>query len=235
MKSIMIMSHDNHALLEECITRIKLYTNFVYELIIVDDASEPAYNRKDAVIVRMPRQSNCCNLRNVGMEMARGDLVFWLDNDTMVAPGWAEPLLKVMDDKKIGLTGQAQDGMRVRKPFLPLTHEECMHEAQFIPYVGACDYIVTYCVLMRKEAYRPTYCYGMPTPVLDPDTGAGIKMNGYRVHTASQNINIAHLGSQTPRPGGIGYQQHLVENFTRWYTFWEPHAHRVFCNYEKKS
>jgi glycosyltransferase involved in cell wall biosynthesis len=234
--SVMIMSHNQKDMLYECITRLHQFTPFPFELIVVDDASEDIYNIKGATIVRMPKRSNCCNLRNVGMEMATTPWVFWLDNDTMVNEGWSKPLTDMIDKYPLlGLTGQAKDGQTIRNPFLPLTVDETMHEAQFLNTFkdgGKCDFITSYCVLVRRLAYRPTYCYNMPTPALDPELGAVVKMNGFEVRVVDHNINISHIGSQTPRPGGNGYQQFLVENFTKWWEFWSPHASKVFELYK---
>jgi len=236
MLSIMIMSNNKEDLLAQSLSLIKRYTPFPYELIIVDDSSDIPYKIDGATIVRMPRRSNCCNLRNVGMEMAKTDWVFWLDNDTFVGENWYRPLLDMIEKyPKLGLTGQAKDGQLIRKPFLPITKEESMREAQFINEFkeeGLCDFITSYCVLVKKEAYRPCYCYNMPTPALDPELGAGVKINGFEVRVVSENINIQHLGSQTPRPGGNNYQNYLIENFTRWFNFWEPHANKIFELYK---
>jgi glycosyltransferase involved in cell wall biosynthesis len=225
MLSIMIMSHDNHELLNTCLKNIEAYTPIDKEIIIVDDASQPAYDFPYTV-VRMPKRSNCCNLRNVGMEMATTDYVIWLDNDTMVGEGWYQPLIKELDnDKQLGMVGYHPCGRLIRKPFLPLSQDECMHEAQFLEQTmpdGSCDFIVSYILAMRKDAFRPTYCYGMPTPTLDPEMGAMVKAQGYSVR-AIQGGNHTHLGSATQRPGGNGYQLTLARNFYRWWKFWEPH------------
>ncbi len=226
MISIMIMSYNNEELLKTCISRIKQFTPIDYELVIVDDASDVPYQIENATVVRMPKRSNCCNLRNVGMEMCSNDLVFWLDNDTMVGEGWYLPLLETMKDG-VGLVGQKVDSRLIRKPFLPLTQADCMIEYQFAydynHLNGECDFITSYCVLVRKSAYRPTHCWGMPTPCLDPELGAVIKANGYKV-VVCDKLNITHLGSQTPRPQGKDYLYHLAENFTKWWKFWEPYS-----------
>lgn len=238
--AIMIMSHNNHEMLGQCIGNIKAHTPFDYDLVVVDDASNPPYKIDDATVVRMPRRSNCCNLRNVGMEMARGEYVFWLDNDTMVGEGWYQPLCDVIeDDPSVGLTGQPKDARIVRKPFLPLTQSECMVEYQFAYDYNhvdrQCDYITSYCVLVKREAYRPAYCYRMPTPLLDPELGAGVKSNGYTVKVAEKNMNINHIGSATERPGGLWYHYWLSRMFTKWFRFWEPQADKVFECYMDKE
>lgn len=226
------MSHDSHDLLNECIDRIKTYTDLDYELVISDDASNPPYDIKDATIVRMPKQSNCCNLRNVGMEMAKAEWVFWLDNDTMVGENWYKPLIKKTEDPTVGLIGSPKDSRLIRKPFLPLTQAEAMVEYQFaMDYNHAnneADFITSYCILVRKQAFRPCYCYNMPTPCLDPELGAMIKSQGFKVVVADDNANVDHKGSQTPRPGGLNYHHYLTRNFTRWWNFWEPQASKVF-------
>lgn len=237
--SIMIMSHGSHELLQECVSRIKAYTPIDYELIIVDDASDEPYKKEDfkgienLTIVRMPKRSNCCNLRNVGMEMAKTDLVFWLDNDTMVNENWYCALLeKMRSDKKIGLVGQPKDSRLIRKPFLPLTQRDCMIEYQFAydynHVNGECDFITSYCVLVKRQAYRPAYCYNMPTPCLDPELGAIVKVNGYKVVVTDKDIPVNHRGSATGRPFGRNYLFYLSRNFTRWWNFWEPHASKIF-------
>ena len=85
--TVMIMSHNNHDDLGRCLAYLRTYTPFEYEVVVVDDASDEPYKIEGATVVRMPRRSNCCNLRNVGMEMSKTDYVFWLDNDCFVQPG----------------------------------------------------------------------------------------------------------------------------------------------------
>lgn len=236
--SIHIMSHDSHELLAECIKRIKLYTPFEYDLIITDDASEPPYQIEGATIIRLPRRSNCCALRNVGMDMAKTEWVFWLDNDTMVEEGWYVPLIGKTNDPRVGLIGSPRDSRLIRKPFIPLTQADCMCEMEFAydynHINGECDFITSYCILIRRAAFRPTYCYNMPTPCLDPELGAMIKSNGYKVVVSDTDCKVNHLGSGTARPGGRNYLYYLSRNFTRWFNFWASQADRIFELYKGK-
>lgn len=237
MVSIMVMSHNNHELLSECLARVKKYTPIEYKVVLIDDMSEPAYNIEGVTIVRMPKRSNCCNLRNVGMEMSDTEVIIWLDNDTMVGDNWYKPLLETMEDKTVGLAGQKIDSRLIRKPFFPLSQSDCMIEYQFAYDYNhkndECDFITSYCVAVRKDAWRPTHCYGMPTPVLDPELGCVVKVNGYKVKVCG-NMNISHQGSQTPRPNGREYQFHLAEKFADWYRYWQPHASKIWELYSGK-
>lgn len=226
MYTVMIMSHNAQEMLKECMDRIRKYTPLEFEFVIVDDASDVPYqfDEPDVTVVRMPRRSDCCNLRNVGMAMSKTEWVFWVDNDCMVGPGWYQPLIeKIAPD--VGLIGQYKDARLIRKPYFPLNQSDCMIEYQFAydfdHESGKCDFITSYCVLVRKEAHRPTYSYGMPTPTLDPELGAGVKANGYNV-VVSDAINVHHIGTGTERPGGREYLYHLAENFAKFYRFWSP-------------
>lgn len=242
----MIMSHDSRPLLRDCLKNLKSYTDIPYEVVIVDDASTPPYGKNEfsefgeVTVVNLPKRSNCCALRNVGMDMSKTDLVFWVDNDTMVGPDWYKPLLEKMEsDETIGLVGQPKDARLIRNPFLPLTQKDCMVEYQFAydfnHLSGECDFITSYCVLVRKQAYRPTYCYNMPTPCLDPELGAVVKAAGYKVVVSDENINVHHIGSATPRPGGRTYLYGLSRNFTRWWNFWKEKAPQIFELYSGKD
>lgn len=228
--TIHIMTHGNYDMLADCVHRIKEFTLFDYDLIISDDASNPPVKVDDATIIYLPRRSNCCNLRNVGMEMAKTEWVFWLDNDTLVNDNWFGPYLGEIQDN-VGLIGQKKDARLIRRPFLPLTQAECMTEYQFAYDYnhtnGEADFITSYAVLVRKSAYRPTYCYNMPTPCLDPELGAVVKSQGYKVVVCDE-APLSHVGSATPRPHGKNYLHYLSRNFTRWYNFWEPHANKIW-------
>lgn len=237
--SIMIMSHNNLQLLQHCIDEVVIKTKLDYEFVIVDDASTEDYSKLDYkgiphTIVRMPIRSNCCNLRNVGMEMSQGKFVFWVDNDTFVGDDWYKPLVEAMKDG-VGLVGQEKDARLIRKPFLPLTQSDCMIEYEFVYDFNhenrEADFITSYCVLVRKDAYRPTNCWDMPTPCLDPELGAVVKAMGYKV-VVCPPINVSHIGSQTPRPNGKGYLYTLSKNFTKWWNFWEPYAPKIFELYK---
>ena len=78
-----------------------------------------------------------------------------------------------------------------------------------------------YCLLLRKKAFLPTRDFGLPTPMIDPELGLGVKKKGFLVVATDTGLNIQHAGSQTPRP--YPYKHLLVEKWIEWWKSWEPY------------
>ena len=82
-----------------------------FEVIVVDDGSSDATASEVPRISGVRFHKNPQNLGfigacNAGAELARGEYLFFLNNDTAVQPGWLEPLLRSFDEfSDVGLVG----------------------------------------------------------------------------------------------------------------------------------
>ncbi|HSS70664.1 MAG TPA: glycosyltransferase [Casimicrobiaceae bacterium] len=81
-----------------------------YEVVIIDDASpEPAAKELAEVtgitIVRNPQNTGFVASCNRGAEVSRGEILVFLNNDTIVTPGWLEALTDVLSRPHAGLVG----------------------------------------------------------------------------------------------------------------------------------
>jgi glycosyltransferase involved in cell wall biosynthesis len=92
--SIVLPTHDRPLLLKEAIASVKAQTHSQWELIVVDDASDPpvALDEQDlgGDRLRLVPNSNArgpSGARNSGMEVASGDVVTFVDDDDLIAPG----------------------------------------------------------------------------------------------------------------------------------------------------
>jgi GT2 family glycosyltransferase len=81
-----------------------------YEVILVDDGSEPPLDEAVAAVeglrvVRLPTQQGFVGAANRGAEAARGHSLVFLNNDTAVCDGWIEALGGRLGRKGVGMVG----------------------------------------------------------------------------------------------------------------------------------
>ncbi len=129
--SVIVLTHDNLAFSRMCIASILENTEYPnYELILIDNAStdgsveELKRLARDIPVVRAYFNDHNAGFgpgNNQGLREATGDLLFLLNNDTIVPRGWMTRLARHLEDSSVGLIG-------------PATNRTC-NEAQLdIPY-----------------------------------------------------------------------------------------------------
>ncbi len=114
--SVIVVTYNNLALTKACLSSLDAYSDYpAMEIIVVDNASadgSPAFLREWAK--GAPNRKlvlNADNLgfaagNNVGLEIALGEYLVLLNNDTYVTPGWLRTLIAHMRrDASIGLIG----------------------------------------------------------------------------------------------------------------------------------
>ncbi len=94
--SVIVTTYQRHAALRDCLTALTRQTlpRERYEVIVVDDASEPSAgpvveafaDRLDVTFVRLDENVGLGAARNAGLDAARGDILFFLDDDDEPAP-----------------------------------------------------------------------------------------------------------------------------------------------------
>jgi GT2 family glycosyltransferase/glycosyltransferase involved in cell wall biosynthesis len=109
--SIVVPVYGKSLLTFTCLKSIHAHTRGDFEVIVMDDASpEPVeVELREVTGVRFERNAtnqgfvaNC----NRGAALARGDVLVFLNNDTIVTPGWLDALLQVFERRAdAGLVG----------------------------------------------------------------------------------------------------------------------------------
>ena len=92
--SVIIPSHNRSALLREAVASVYSQTYKDWEIVIVDDASQPAVDeqalRKDfgpnIRLIRNDQPMKLAYAREQGVQAAKGDVVLQLDDDDLLAP-----------------------------------------------------------------------------------------------------------------------------------------------------
>ena len=105
--SIVIPSHLRADLLRRCLAAVAAYRPTDSEVLVVDDASLDGCVSAAAAdfpfvrVIRLPKQSGFCVAANSGIRAATGDVVELLNDDTEVAPGWADVALARFADPTV--------------------------------------------------------------------------------------------------------------------------------------
>jgi GT2 family glycosyltransferase/glycosyltransferase involved in cell wall biosynthesis len=103
LASIVIPVYGKHMLTYTCLKSLHEHTpHELVEIIVLDDASPLAAEEKLASVTGVRFSRNAQNLGfigtcNQGAELARGEYVVFLNNDTIVTAGWLQALLRVFD------------------------------------------------------------------------------------------------------------------------------------------
>jgi O-antigen biosynthesis protein len=101
--SLIIPVHNQLTLTQSCLTSLQLQRSEIsFEVIVVDDASsDGSFEFLSGIqglrLVRMLEQSGYVFASNKGAEQARGEILVFLNNDTVVQAGWLDELLKVFN------------------------------------------------------------------------------------------------------------------------------------------
>jgi len=110
--SIIILTWNNLGYTKECIRSIREHTNKdLYEIIVADNNStdgtvEWLKNERDLKCIFNETNNGFSKGNNQGIEIAIGDSVLFLNNDTVVAPNWLENLRTALfSSEEIGAVG----------------------------------------------------------------------------------------------------------------------------------
>lgn len=103
--SIIIPAFNQSALTFNCLLSIAAHTSDVaFEVLVVDDASTD--DTRDVLalvqgvrVIRLESNTGFVQACNAGASAARGELLMFLNNDTIVTPGWLSALVRVLDDR----------------------------------------------------------------------------------------------------------------------------------------
>jgi len=108
--SVVIPVFNQLDLTLSCLASLVRYTPEIYEVIVVDDASTDDTPRvlsriRNLRYLRQEENQGFVGSVNTGAQVARGQVLVFLNNDTLLTPGWLEALLEALSEEKVGAVG----------------------------------------------------------------------------------------------------------------------------------
>lgn len=246
--SIIIVTYNNLALTRLCLQSVFANTEYPnYEVIVIDNNSAdgtPDYLRQLAEqepslkLILNDGNNGFAKANNQGIEIAGGDYIVLLNNDTVVPSGWLSRLLRHLNDQQVGLVGPMTNfvGNEAKievnyKSWLQM--ESFAHEHTWRQDLRIADIhmLAMFCVAMRREVFEKIgpldeqFGVGM---FEDDDYSVRIRKAGYRVVCAA-DVFVHHFGQaafgKLIKTGDYDRifeeNRRLYEN--KWETVWQPH------------
>ncbi|MEW5895877.1 MAG: glycosyltransferase family 2 protein [Candidatus Omnitrophota bacterium] len=102
--SIIIPVHNREELLGQCIDQIKQTASGSYEIIVVDDHSQPpvAVSEPNVKTIFLEQNSGPAAARNQGAALAYGDILFFIDSDIMLTAAAYRAMMETLKQNKYG-------------------------------------------------------------------------------------------------------------------------------------
>jgi GT2 family glycosyltransferase len=222
--SIVVPVHNCRELTEACFESLLRTVDASVEIVVVDDASDEATQAYLATlggpfrVIRQEVNQGYAKSVNRGVADVRTERVLVLNNDTVLTPGWLEPMIELLDQqKRVGAVGNVQVNPRNGL----IDHAGVFFDLDGMPthahknrrYPPRGDFSERHaasaaCLLMRTEVFRrfsgfdEAYRNGME----DIDLCVRLCEAGFRILVSHCSIIIHHV-SQSP-----GRHDHNEEN-----------------------
>lgn len=112
MISIIVITVNTPRLTAACLESVRKHTPGPYELIVVNNSTRPEIREalrpfKPEQLIRNRTNLGFARAANQGALAARGNLLCFLNSDTLVPPGWTEPLRRALERPRAGAAGPA--------------------------------------------------------------------------------------------------------------------------------
>lgn len=201
--SIIVLCHDRWEATRRCLRSLRRSTPpELYELLVYDNASSDGtlagLRRLAAGWPQLRVFANAANLPfsravNRGMRDARGRSFLWLNNDTVLSPGWLEGLLQAArSGPRVGAAGPLTDNMapprQVSRPFAN-RRSASVEETAFL---GGFCFLLKRAAAARTGLLDERFVWGWE----DMDYCLRLRQAGFSLSLA-RNIFVHHVGNKT--------------------------------------
>lgn len=227
LTSIVLVTHNELEYTRMCVDSLRRRTDEPYELIVVDNGSTDGTvawlrNQPDVRLLENAQNRGFPAAVNQGLEIAQGEQILLLNNDTLLTTGWLRRLLAALkSDPQLGLVGpvsnrvagyqQIDVGYRQLESLDGFAWEWGKRHHRDLQHV---DRLIGFCLLFRRQVWEQIGglderfgigCYE------DDDYCRRAIAAGWRVAVA-RDAFVHHFGSRTFHGSGADLGKILKEN-----------------------
>jgi glycosyltransferase involved in cell wall biosynthesis len=114
--SIIVASYDSGNLIKSCLESLKNQnTDQPFEIIVVSSSSDGVANLikqtfPDVRLYQFPKRKFCGDARNIGLSVAKGELIAFIDADCRADQNWANQIIKAHQSPPLAIGGAIANG-----------------------------------------------------------------------------------------------------------------------------
>ena len=234
--SIVMLSWNAPQFTKIALESIRAHTKGEYEVIIVDNGSEPETvdwlrTLQDVRVIYNPVNRGYAGGNNQGLAAARGEYVVLLNNDVVVTEGWLDGLLSAFDRvPALGVSAPrsnkiAGDQIVVDAAYADIEQMHAYAARRRERYRGRgymTDRAIGLCLCIDRRVIEEIggidERFGVGN-FEDDDFCLRVRAAGYRIHVCD-DVFIHHYGSQTFAANKVDWTATMRENWTKFAAKW---------------
>lgn len=206
--SIVIPSWNGLKWLEDCVNSIRRYTPESHELIVVDNGSSDGTAdfciSEKIVFISLSHPAGFPAACNMGLNLASGDALLLLNNDTLATPHWLSNMLACLYSREdVGIVGPmtnyASGAQQITVPFTNVQEmAEQMNRSDPAKWREV-ERVVGFCLLFKRELSERIGLLDerfSPGHYEDDDFCYRARLQGFRILIAG-DVFVYHHGSAT--------------------------------------
>jgi GT2 family glycosyltransferase len=258
--SVVVVTHDNLVFTRLCLQSVLANTRGEgFELIVVDNGSSDGTAAYLARLAEMDARVrvllNGANMGfasacNQGLDLASGDHLVLLNNDTLVSPGWLDGLRRHLAEPRVGFVGpvtnrigneaEIDTNYRTWGEYLEAARQRALEHAGEWLEIGT---PAMFCLAMRRQTYLRLgpldegYEIGL---LEDDDYAERARRAGYELRCAD-DVLVHHFGEASfGQLVASGEHARILEANRRryaqkWGRPWQPYGRRPNPRYQREA